>query len=161
MSGMKHLHPLSVEVTEELRDRFRQMLARLDEIRSQSGPSGNPAIWRPAIDLGEVEEAILIRVELPGVRPDQVRVTLCDQILRVEGRKERPAPGSSALASPEERPLRFLCLERGYGNFAFTLTLKWQIEVTGLTARLRNGILEIRLPKASHSGREMVIPIES
>lgn len=158
---MKALHPLSHEVTAELRDRFRQMLARLDEVRSESGPTGNPGVWRPAIDLGEVEEAILIRVELPGVRPDQVRVTLCDQTLRVEGRKERPAPASSSTASLEERPIRFLCLERGYGNFAFALSLKWQIEVKGLTARLSNGILEIRLPKASHSGREMVIPIES
>jgi HSP20 family protein len=158
MPRMTPLHPLSPEIAEELRDKFRRMLARLDEIRTQQGPS--PSIWRPAIDLGELESAILIRVELPGVRPDQIRVSLRDQVLRVEGRKERPTL-SEGSASQEDRPVRFLCLERSYGNFALTLSLKWQIEVNGLAARLSDGILEIRLPKASHAGRELVIPIES
>ena len=171
MSRMTPLHPLSPEIAEELREKFRRMLARLDEIRTQTGQATTPSIWRPAIDLGELDEAILIRVELPGVRPDQIRVSLRDQVLRVEGRKERPPlpeglasqPGgiTSQPGSQEDRPIRFLCLERSYGNFALTLSLKWQIEVQGLAARLADGILEIRLPKASHAGRELVIPIES
>ncbi len=165
MSRMTPLHPLSPEIAEELREKFRRMLARLDEIRTQQAPT--PSIWRPAIDLGELDQAILIRVELPGVRPDQIRVSLRDQVLRVEGRKERPtlpeglASQPGGIISQEDRPVRFLCLERSYGHFALTLSLKWQIEVQGLAARLADGILEIRLPKASHAGRELVIPIES
>lgn len=160
MSRMTPLHPLSTEIADELRGRFRRMLARLDEIRAQAGSASTPGIWKPAIDLGELEDAILVRIDLPGVRPDQVRLTLRDQILRIEGRKERPTPsGSNNL--PDDRPIRFLCLERSYGNFAFTLTLKWQIETAKISARMSEGILEIRLPKSGHSGQELIIPIKS
>jgi len=156
MPRMTLIHPLSTEVTEELRDKFRRMLARLDDIRAQSGSVETPGVWRPAIDLGEQEDAILIRIELPGVRPDQVRLTLRHQLLRVEGRKERPTPSESM-----ERPVRFLCLERSYGTFAFNLSLNWQIDRARITARMADGILDIRLPKSDLSGQELVIPIES
>jgi HSP20 family protein len=160
MSRMTPLHPLSTEIAEELRDRFRRMLGRLDEIRSQAGPANTPGIWKPAIDLGELEDAILVRIDLPGVRPDQVKVTLRDQILRIEGKKDRPNP-SGGNNTPDDRPIRFLCLERSYGNFAFTLTLKWQIETTEISAQMADGILRIRLPKARRSGLELIIPIKS
>ena len=125
-----------------------------------------PNVWtyRPVLetllDLGELEDAILVRIDLPGVRPDQVKVTLRDQILRIEGKKDRPNP-SGGNNTPVDRPIRFLCLERSYGNFAFTLTLKWQIETTEISARMADGILRIRLPKARRSGQELTIPIKS
>lgn len=150
------LHPLSKEVADQLREQFRRMLVRLDEIRAQT-PA--PSAWLPAVDLGELEDFILVRVELPGVLPDQVRLTLLDQSLKVEGRKERPAPAGS-LTTESDRPVRFICLERGYGSFAFTISLKWQIDIDGISARMADGILEVRLPKAAHCGREIAIPIQ-
>jgi HSP20 family protein len=156
MPRMTLIHPLSTEVTEELREKFCRMLARLDDMRAQSGTVDTPGVWRPAIDLGEQEDAVLIRIELPGVRPDQIRLTLRNQLLRVEGRKERPGPSEST-----ERPVRFLCLERSYGTFAFNLSLHWQIDRSRITARLSDGILDIRLPKSDLATPEMVIPIES
>lgn len=156
MPRMTLIHPLSTEVTEELRDKFRRMLARLEDVRAHSGTVDAPGVWRPAIDLGEQEDAVLIRIELPGVRPDQIRLTLRNQLLRVEGRKERPA-----LSESMDRPVRFLCLERSYGTFAFNLSLHWQIDRARITARMVDGILDIRLPKTDLSLQEMIIPIES
>lgn len=147
------------------------MLIRLEDMRAQPTvtggiDTGHPGQgghigrieWMPAVDLGEIENAILIRVELPGVRSDQVRLTLRDQVLRVEGRKDRPTPQG---ARAEDRPVRFLCLERSYGSFAFDISLKWQIEAERVSARMVDGILEIRLPKAGLSNREIVIPVQS
>lgn len=150
------LHPLPPEVAEELQEKFRGMLARLEDVRAQSGPVAAPGVWRPAIDLGEQEDLVLIRIELPGVRPEQVRLTLRDKTLRVEGRKERSAPSGPTAASR-----RFLCLERSYGSFAFTLSLSWQIDRDGITARMSDGILDIRLPKRGDSEQEIIIPIQS
>lgn len=149
------LTPLPAEVAEELRDQFQRMLSRLEDIRTEGGSVVAPGVWRPAIDLGEHEGVILVRIELPGVRPDQVRLSLRNKTLRIEGRKERSgSPGST------EKPLRFLCLERSYGHFTFTLSLSWQIDREGITARMADGILDIRLPKREISDEEIVIPIQ-
>jgi HSP20 family molecular chaperone IbpA len=153
------IHPLTKEIAEQLREQFRRMLLQIEDIRSQSAPPGSQTSadwWVPAVDVAELEETILVRVELPGVTSDHVQLTLTDQTLRVEGRKERPAPPSTS-----EGPIRFLCLERGFGAFSLRVPLRWQIDVGGIAARLGNGILEVRLPKASHSGREIHIPILS
>ncbi len=152
-------HPLTREIAEQLRDQFRRMLLRLEDIREQSIAPGSQAgadWWVPAVDVAEMEDAVLIRIELPGVSPPQVQLRLIDQALRVEGRKERPSPTMVAGS-----PVQFLCLERSYGGFSLRIPLKWQIDADGITARLVSGILEVRLPKASHCGREIHIPIES
>jgi len=156
MPRLTTLHPLPAEVAEELREKFQQMLARLEDIRAQSGAVAAPGIWRPAIDLGEQEDSVLIRVELPGVRPDQVRLSLRGKTLHIEGRKERSSP-----SSPSGGQLRFLCLERSYGIFSLALSIGWQINREGISARMSDGILDIRLPKRGGSEEEIVIPIES
>ncbi|NBO64063.1 MAG: Hsp20/alpha crystallin family protein [Acidobacteria bacterium] len=154
MSRLTTLQPLPAAVADELREKFQRMLARLEDVRTGSAAVELPGIWSPAIDLGEQEDQVLIRVELPGVRPDQVKLSLSGKVLRIEGRKERLDPGGSA-----GKPLRFLCLERSYGGFAFTLSLGWQIEPEGITARMSDGILDIRLPKRGQNEDEIIIPI--
>ncbi len=130
-------------------------MVRLDEMRSlASSPSG----WTPPVDVCEMDDAILVRIELPGVSQNHVRVSMLDNVLKVEGRKERTTPTGRLL--PElERPIRFICLERSFGNFAFSISLRWQIETSSMTARMTGGVLQVRLPKATVSGREITISI--
>lgn len=118
----------------------------------------SPGAWLPPVDLCEMEDAILVNVEIPGVARESVRISLHDGILKIEGRKERPSLTANHVAEAE-KPLRFICLERAYGTFARSVALKWIIDVQHVSARLTNGILQIRLPKMQSGGREIVIPI--
>jgi HSP20 family protein len=118
-----------------------------------------PGAWLPAVDLCEMAEAVLVRVELPGVAPDAIRVTIRDDLLKIEGRKEPDVPATEQ-GGPEKRPLCFLCLERAYGSFSRSLLLKWAIDPERVSARLENGVLQIHLAKAKSCGREIVVPIE-
>ena len=153
--------PLSREVAEQLREQVRRLLVQVDELRAQGAAQGaSLSQWMPAIDLAEVAGVILVRVELPGVDPAQVRLSLTDEGLRVEGRKDRPNL-STLNPGNEGPPLRFLCLERTYGAFHFSIGLKWQIDPTRITARMEEGILEIRLPRIGHEGQPIPIPIQS
>jgi len=152
------LHPLSKDFAEQLRDQMRRMLARLDEVRAMALSSSAHGVWTPPIDVCEMEDAILIRVEIPGIPSEHVRVTLQDNVLKVEGRKESPN-GTGKLLLEAERPIRFLCLERTFGSFAFGLSLKWQIDVKKISAKMADGVLQIRLPKTGDCGREVTIPI--
>ncbi|MGA1367633.1 MAG: Hsp20/alpha crystallin family protein [Blastocatellia bacterium] len=153
--------PLSREVAEQLREQVRRLLVQVDELRAQGVAQGTSlSQWMPAIDLAEVSGVILVRVELPGVDPAQVRLSLTDEGLRIEGRKDRPNL-STHNPGNEGPPLRFLCLERAYGAFHFSIGLRWQIDPTRITARMEEGILEIRLPRVGHDGQPISIPIQS
>lgn len=144
---------LSVELSDQLRDRLRSLLVRVDELRAQAA---QPGAWVPPVDLCEMEDAILVRVEVPGIPLTHIRVSMLDSKLRVEGRKERE---NDEPASDAQRPLRFLCLEREYGAFSLDVTVKWPVDATQMTARLHEGVLHVRLPKTNACGRELVIPI--
>ncbi len=149
------LHPLSKEVAEQLRSQMRRMLVRLEELRLLAS---SPNTWTPPVDVYETEDAVLVNIELPGVTMDQVRIKLLDNVLKIEGQKERANPTARLL--PEmDRPVRFICLERGYGNFAFTVSLRWTIDTEKVTAQLRDGLLLIHLPKTKTCGREITVSI--
>jgi len=155
MAITSSLHPLSKDVSEQLREQIRRMLVRLDEIGAlASGPSA----WMPPVDLCEMSDAILVRVEMPGISIDHVRVTFLDNVLKIEGRKERVTP-TGRLLPESERPIRFICLERSYGNFSFGISLKWPIDHLKIEAKMAHGILQIRLPKSQNCGREVKIQI--
>ncbi len=149
------LNPLTAELSEQLRVHLRRMLVRLDELRALAP---NPATWTPPVDVYETEDAVLINIELPGVPIGQVRIKILDNVLKIEGQKERTTPTARLLPEPE-RPIRFLCLERSYGNFSLNLPVNWQLEAERITAHLRDGVLQIHLPKAKTCGREFAITI--
>jgi len=149
------LSPLPGEFSEQLREQLRRLLMHFDELQALA-PS--PGAWLPAVDLCEMADAVLVRVELPGISPEALRVTIRDDLLKIEGRKE-PEPAADPAAKGE-RPIRFLCLERSYSAFSRSLLLKWAIDPERVSARLENGVLQIHLPKARSCGREILVPIE-
>jgi len=150
------LHLPSNVLVEQLRDQMRRMLVRLDEMRQFASQASG--VWMPPVDVIEMEEAIMVRTEMPGVAMEHVRLTVLDNTLKIEGRKERENPTDN-LPSEDERPIRFICLERSYGGFGFTISLRWQIDASKVAARMSDGVLEIHLPKTKTAGREITIPI--
>ena len=152
------IHPFPDELSEQLRDRLRRMLVRVDELRSLGAVSNAPNVWTPQVDIYEMEDAVLVSIEVPGLTHDQLRIKVLDNTLKVEGRKDRTTP-TGRLLPESERPVRFLCLERSYGGFALSVAIKWPIEAERVTAQLTDGVLEIRLPKTKTCGREITIPI--
>src|SRR5262245_43137824 len=94
------LHPLPKDFAEQLREQMRRMLARLEEMRAMALHSSANVAWAPPVDVCEMEDAILVRVEAPGVPPENVRVALLDNLLKTECRKERK--NLTGELSPEE-----------------------------------------------------------
>jgi HSP20 family protein len=96
--------------------------------------------WFPPMDLGETETQVVVRIEVAGVAPGDLRVTIRDDVLAVSGLKREPQ-------FPDEEKIRFLCLERGYGPFQKTLELQWVIDPKKTRAVLENGVLTVTLAK--------------
>jgi HSP20 family protein len=136
---------------ERLRDRLARMLAALQEALAD-GAIHAPGVWSPPFDLAECADAVHIAIELPGVRAEEINLTLTNTELRLAGQKRRRALRS---------PITHLCSERNYGRFCRTITLHWPVRVRSATAELKDGMLKVRLPKlADRRGAEFKVEVK-
>ena len=123
---------------QRVRDRVGRLFAALQEATEADDPLAAGA-WAPPVDLCETEDAINVRVELPGVTAEQVKIGVTNERLRIWGEKKRRIP--------RRRIISHLCSERSYGHFTRIVPLRWPISVRDATAALTSGVLVIRLPK--------------
>lgn len=93
----------------------------------------------PALDLAEQQNESVLTAELPGVRKEDVRISVQDDVLTISG--ERKAP-----VLPEDS--RWIRNETPAGQFSRSLTLPHEVKADAVTAELKNGILRVILPKA-------------
>jgi HSP20 family protein len=136
---------------QRLRDRVGRLYAALQEATEAENPLASGA-WAPPVDVAETQDSIVLRVELPGVTGDQIKIGLCNTKLRIWGeKKRRPA---------RRRIISYMCSERSYGKFNRVVPLRWTINVRDAEATLENGILLIKLPKLDdRRGGEFMVPV--
>ena len=123
---------------QRLRDRVGRLFAALQEATVAEDPLASET-WAPPVDLCETSDRIVIRVELPGLTADQIKLGATNTQLRIWGEKKR--------RKPRNRIISHLCSERSYGKFTRLVPLRWTVSVKNATAELANGMLVITLPK--------------
>lgn len=99
--------------------------------------SGGERLWTPSVDVSEDDEEIVVSAELPGVKSEDVKVTVEDNVLTIEGEKKQETE------SGDGRSHR---LERSYGRFVRSFQLP-AIDADGISAAYSDGILKVSLPK--------------
>lgn len=133
-------------------DEFREQMDRmLDAARQGPTPSGvsNAGyVWMPLADIIETAQALVVRIELPGVAPEQMLVEVADGALVVRG--ERP-PDS---VTREDADTAYHLMERAHGAFARRFPLPEDADGEGISAVLREGLLTVTVPK-----RRPAIPV--
>ena len=98
--------------------------------------------WRPAADVCETAEGILVRLELAGVADEDVDVLLYPDALVVEGRR----------ACTCDHDARFLAAEIRYGPFRFAMPLPGDVDPDGVQARAERGFLDVTIPRRPAPG---------
>jgi len=130
--------------------RNRNELSRLDrEMDSLFGSFlaglGEPFFgyraW-PAIDVAEKEDAITVRAEVPGCKPEDIDVSVYGDTLMIAGQK---------TDSKEEQGDGFYHVESSYGSFRREVPLPASVDEEKVNAEYKDGILSITLPKAEQS----------
>jgi HSP20 family protein len=94
--------------------------------------------WSPPMEVAETEDAYIVRLEVPGVRPEDIEVTLTGDTLTIRGKRER---------SEEQKGETYHLIERAYGEFVRSFTLPSAVDPEGISADYKDGVLELRLPK--------------
>jgi HSP20 family protein len=97
------------------------------------------ASWVPPVDVFEAADEIRILAEVPGVKPEDVKISVEGNVLTVQGTKHQVV---------EETTDRVHRYERTYGSFERTFTLPATVDSTKIKAGYENGVLTLSLPKA-------------
>lgn len=121
--------------------KFQETVNRLFEeaLSPVHGREGTwPRSWEPAVDIFETDEEIVLKAEVPGIGKDQVSIEVKDGLLTLSGERK---------FEKEVKEEQYHRVERSYGAFHRTFTLPASVDADRVNASLRDGVLEIRLPK--------------
>ncbi|MGR9100363.1 MAG: Hsp20/alpha crystallin family protein [Gammaproteobacteria bacterium] len=116
--------------------------------RFQGGEGGNGSIataeWAPAVDIKEEAERFVLQADIPGVKPEDIDVSMEDGVLTIRGEKK-----TEATVEKEG----YKRVERMHGSFYRRFSLPDTADAEAISAKSSNGVLEIVIPK-----REAVKP---
>lgn len=94
--------------------------------------------WTPAVDIAENDQEVTVRVELPGMKPDDVDISISGDLLTIAGEKK---------AFEEKRGKDFHHSESFFGKFQRRVPLPTSVDSERVTAEHNHGVITIHLPK--------------
>ena len=123
---------------EEVSDRLNRMFARPAVTRTNGKETMIVADWTPSVDISETEGEYQIKAEIPDVKKEDVKVTLEDGVLTIQGERKH---------EKEEKGKKFHRIERSYGSFVRTFSLPDVIDEEKVKAEFKDGVLTLTMPK--------------
>ena len=124
---------------------FREMEETLDRLNRLFGtrPNGNKenlvvTDWTPTVDIQETDAEYLVKAELPEVQKEDVKVTVENGVLTLQGERKQ---------EKEEKGKKFHRIERAYGTFIRTFTIPIDADEGKVAADFKDGMLRVHLPK--------------
>jgi HSP20 family protein len=100
------------------------------------------ADWIPAVDISENEKEYQIKVEVPEVKKEDIKVTIKDGVLTIKGERRRES---------EEKTPKFHRMERAYGVFMRRFNVPEGVDEQSLSAEFKDGMLMLHLPKSAEA----------
>lgn len=126
---------------ERMQDQMDRMFAQTLRNVSSMGavnPVGATAFFEPDIDVQDKKDHYLIKVDLPGMEKDQVRVEVRNNILTIAG--ERKSENKQ-----EDKDQGYYRMERSYGSFHRQIPLPSDVKEEGVSAQYNNGVLTVKI----------------
>ena len=140
------------EFTNEFFNMHRDLDRMFDRLRGDTTDDGQTSTWLPAVDIVEKENEFEVRVELPGMKKDDVKITLVDDVLTIRGEKKQQA---------ETKEENYHRSERSYGMFQRSFTLPSSVKGEKIEATYVDGLLSLTLPKKEEAkSREIEVKVK-
>ena len=127
---------------DELQNRLSTLFGRAP-VRKEAGKEEAITIaeWAPLVDILEDDKEYLIKVELPEVKKEGVKVMVQDNVLTISGER----------TLDKEKGKKYHRLERAYGSFARSFTLPDDADPVKVSADFKDGVLRVHLEKAEQA----------
>ena len=123
-------------------DPFAGLQKEMDDLfnRFQTDWNGERfgAVSIPSADLSETDDALQIRMDMPGLKAEEINIEVSGNTIRISGEHKE---------EKEEKGRTFHRVERRSGSFARAMTLPAAVKEEKVTAECRDGVLTITLPK--------------
>jgi HSP20 family protein len=98
--------------------------------------------WAPSVDIAETDNDVVVTAELPGVKQDDVDITITDDVLTLKGEKKE---------EKEVKEKNYHRIERSYGSFQRSVSLPAGVQADKAKATYKDGVLHITVPKAEEA----------
>ncbi|MFC1657129.1 Hsp20/alpha crystallin family protein [Candidatus Moduliflexota bacterium] len=109
-----------------------------DDFWPRGAQPAAPTIMRPNVDISAGKNEYLITIEVPGIDEKDVKLELSNNTLTIKGEKRQ---------EQEEKDRDHYRIERSYGSFQRVLSLPEDADQSGITAKFKNGVLTVGLPR--------------
>ncbi|HEX6949187.1 MAG TPA: Hsp20/alpha crystallin family protein [Nitrospira sp.] len=123
---------------EDMSERLNRVFSR-PSLRNSGKENLTVADWMPTVDISETDGEYLIKAELPEVKKEDVKVTVENGVLTLQGERRQ---------EKEEKGKRFHRVERLYGSFVRSFSLPESVDESGVKAEYKEGVLNLHLPKS-------------
>jgi HSP20 family protein len=122
----------------------------MDDVFGGSWEGGeNLRQWLPATDVSETPEAVTLRLEVPGLSRDQIRIAVENNTLTVRGEKTQETSSENET---------FRRTERSFGSFERSFSLPAYVDTDNVQASMQDGVLSVTLPRREETkAREIQI----
>jgi HSP20 family protein len=107
----------------------------------------NLTTWAPAVDIYEGEHELVVKADLPDIKPEELDVRVENNILTIRGERKFEKVGRSAVAGEKVDEKNYLRVERAYGSFARSFSLANTVNTEAIKADYKDGVLTLSIPK--------------
>jgi len=121
-----------------------------DYYKEGDKPRNAMSTWYPIADIFEDKEGYVFKLEVPGLNKEEIDIEICDNTLSIKGEKKEEKEVSRE---------NFHRIERFTGKFNRSFTLPKDVDSGKINAAMKDGILELRIPKTEEKKAKM-IPID-
>lgn len=109
------------------------------------------ADWTPSVDISETDKEFLIKAEIPGVKKEDVKVTIESGMLTINGERKM---------EKEEKGKKFHRVERSYGSFVRSFRIPDGVDESKVKAEFKDGVMNVALPKSEKAkSKALEIPV--
>jgi HSP20 family protein len=125
---------------EDVSDRLNRIFGRTSVRAESDREMLAVADWMPSVDISETDGSYLVKGEIPGVKKEDVKVTIQDGMLTIQGERKH---------EKEEKGKKFHRVECSYGSFVRSFRVPDDADENKVKAEFKDGMINITLPKSA------------
>ena len=123
----------------ELRGRFDRLMDDFAPLRER--------VWTPAVDVVCNDGTLVVRADMPGIKPEEIKIEILEGYLTLSGEHEE---------TKEEKEKEYVRRDRRYGSFSRSIPLPEGVEAEKIKARTHDGVLEVTIPLPKQTAKEPI-----
>ena len=113
----------------------------------------NLTAWAPAVDIFETEQSLVVKADIPDIKPEELDIRVENNILTIRGERK---------FEKQVNENSYLRVERAYGSFSRSFSLANTVNAEAIQADYKNGVLTLTIPKREEAKpKQLKVRVES